>query len=402
MRILLLVALSLALLGARPAMAQEAADITASCEITVSSAERTASRLTDRKSTTIWEGEGSGKTITIKSSEPAYGLYICWGLEPRAFLLEQKVKGEWQTSEIPASPFLHATYTLLGASEIRIRPAGTACAWFSVTELYVLGEGTTPPWAQQWAPPEGDCDILFFFAHPDDEVLFFGGAIPTYAGQLGIDAVAAVLASGSPVRRGELLDSLWTMGMRQYPVFGGFDDRHSLKLATAYKNAGETKVWRFVVELLRAHRPKVVITHDIRGEYGHGMHMMCADAALYAFDAAANPAKFKASFDKFGAWQVSKLYLHLWPENEVMMDWDAPLRAFGGRTGYEVAQEAYLRHQSQQRLDFGVEPRDSAYSSYRFGLAKSAVGPDVAGIGDFLQNIDAGVFTVSDTPGEGT
>jgi hypothetical protein len=83
------------------------------------------------------------------------------------------------------------------------------------------------------------------------------------------------------------------------------------------------------------------------------------------------------------------------------MDWDAPLPAFGGRTGFEIAREAYLRHQSQQRLDFKVEGRDAEQSSYRFGLARTVVGPDSAVPGDFMENADEGCFTVSDAPGEG-
>jgi len=186
------------------------------------------------------------------------------------------------------------------------------------------------------------------------------------------------------------------MGMTNYPVFGPFHDSFSKRLATAYKEFNEQKVKRYAVELFRQYKPRVVVTHDLNGEYGHGMHMMCADAALYAFDLAADAGKYGQSAELYGAWQVSKLYLHLYPENEIEMDWDRPLSAFRGRSGFEMAQEGYLRHQTQQRLEqFRPEPRDSAYSSYRFGLAKTAVGPDTRK-NDLMENIPLDAFLVKE------
>ncbi len=199
--------------------------------------------------------------------------------------------------------------------------------------------------------------------------------------------VAAVLTWSTRTRRSELLNSLWTCGLRNYPVLGPFEDQHSLKLATAYSQHGKTKVNAFVTELYRKYRPDVVVTHDKNGEYGHGMHRMCADAALHCLSYAADPGKYQRSAEAWGVWQVRKLYLHLHPEHPIVMDWDLPLPSFGGRTGYEVALEGYEKHLSQHRYEqFAVEPRDSAYSSYRFGLAWSLVGPDERR-DDFFENI---------------
>ena len=79
------------------------------------------------------------------------------------------------------------------------------------------------------------------------------------------------------------------------------------------------------------------------------------------------------------------------------MDWDQPLSALAGRTGYQTAVDAYDWHVSQHDQGqknpktgkfepFTVEPRDSDYSCYRFGLAYSAVGPDTEK-NDFFENI---------------
>ena len=71
------------------------------------------------------------------------------------------------------------------------------------------------------------------------------------------------------------------------------------------------------------------------------MHRMCADASLYAFDAAADADRYPATAQQYGTFEVSKLYLHLYPDHALEMDWDQPLKAFAGRTGFEMAQEGY-------------------------------------------------------------
>ena len=141
----------------------------------------------------------------------------------------------------------------------------------------------------------------------------------------------------------------------------------------------------------------MVLTHDVNGEYGHGAHRVCADAALRCVDYAADAGKYADSAAQYGVWQVKKLYLHLYSEGVLEMDWDQPLSALDGRTGYQAALDAYAWHVSQHEAGqknpktgkfeyFTVEPRDSDYSCCRFGLAYSAVGPDVEK-NDFLENI---------------
>ncbi len=387
MRKALLLMLLALLLPAVPAMAREAEDVTAQCRITVASKGWTMERLFDRDWESYWNGETGGKTITISCPVPAWGLYLCWMEEPGAWTLEQRIRGAWQKTEYPAGPFMHQYVPLDGADELRLKPAGKSVKWFGLEEIFVLGSGEVPPYVQQWQQPDDSCDLMVFFAHPDDEALFFGGTIPVYAGDRRLDVVACSLSYATRTRRSELLNSLWTMGMRNYPVFGPFHDSYSTKLSSAYAQFGESKVKGFVTELFRAYRPRVVVTHDLNGEYGHGMHRMCADASLYAFSAAADPEKYKKTAEQHGTFEISKLYLHLYPENALEMDWDVPLKAFDGRTGLDMASEGYLMHLSQHRYEqFRVEPRESAQSSYRFGLAATRVGPDVYR-NDFMENI---------------
>ena len=387
MKKILLAALILAVCFIFPASASEARDLSESCNIVVRSKPWTQHRLTDRNWDTYWSGTDSEKTIQISSPEPVHALYICWLTEPRAFKIEEKVNGAWQTTEFEPSILKHQVYPLNGAKEIRILPSGGKKSWFGISELFVLGEGDLPGYVQSWKMPDDSCDMMLLFAHPDDEALFFGGLLPRYAGEEKLDVVAAVLTPSTPTRKSELLNSLWTMGVRNYPVFGPFHDKHSTRLETAYKEFGKTKVRGWVVELMRKYKPYVMVTHDVNGEYEHGMHKMCADASLYAFVAANSAASYPDSAKAFGTFQVSKLYLHLYHENQLTMDWDQPLSAFSGRTGFEMAKEAYLHHRTQQGYkQFKVEPKDSPYSSYLFGLAKSVVGLD-KDKDDLMENI---------------
>ena len=65
-----------------------------------------------------------------------------------------------------------------------------------------------------------------------------------------------------------------------------------------------------------------------------------------------------------------------------MLDFERPLRAFGGKSAFEVAKEAFLLHKSQQTGRYEVSI-DGPYDIRRFGLAYSTVGPDEAHDGLF-------------------
>ena len=116
------------------------------------------------------------------------------------------------------------------------------------------------------------------FELTDDEILFFGGAIPYYAAERNMQVVVAYLTAGNMSdlarenrvtgRRSELLNGLWEMGLRNYPVVYDFWDKFSKKLDSAYEAVGKKKVHEAMVELLRKCKPEVVLTHDVNGEIG--------------------------------------------------------------------------------------------------------------------------------------
>ena len=365
-----------------------ARDLSAECTFHVVANGWMVERLTDRDYSSRWRGENGGNRLEIRSPEPIYGLYVCWRDEPPAFRLEAFISGAWQEVVAhPAGEKVHVLYPVDGHKRVRLVAEQRNSKRFAMSEIFVLSEGTPPPWVQQWQDPLPKAELMVIFAHPDDEVLWMGGTLPRYAGQEQRDVVTVLMTKPTELRRSELLNSLWTCGVRNYPVIAPFYDRYSGRLVTAYKYVEQKKLDAYVTELYRKYKPEVVVSHDVKGEYGHGMHMAVAIAALDNVAHAMNPKRHAASYKEYGTWLVSKVYLHLYPENSFDMDWDIPLPAFDGKTGFEVAQDAWACHQSQYHIqDFFVMPRDHEYSCYKFGLAFTNVGPDI-NCNDFFENI---------------
>ena len=152
-----------------------------------------------------------------------------------------------------------------------------------------------------------------------------------------------------------------------------------------YSRWGESAVQKLVTGWVRRFKPDVLITHDFKGEYGHGAHRVCADAAVKALSYATNPKKYRESYQEYGAWDVPKCYIHLYMENVIDFDWRIPLEAFDGKTAFDVASEAFSRHISQQDTEYVVEDSGPCDCSV-FGLYRSLVGPDT-GKDDLFENL---------------
>lgn len=400
-KILLTAAVLLLCLLVLPALAEEAKDLTPDCKITLSPGKyKTLDRIYDRDWHTIYlSNKMKNPSVTVEAPKgtPMHGVYVCFGDKLAPWKVEAKRDGKWVTVFESEGLYAHEFAPLDGESCIRVMPASTKQTTLCIGEIYVYGEGELPSTVQFWQPAPEKADLLVLSAHPDDEVLFFGGTIPYYAGEKGMNVVVAYMTCNLMERRSELLNGLWEAGIKTYPVIEDFWDKFTTKLDKGYEAWGKAATNKFIVGLLRQYKPEVVVTHDVNGEYGHGAHRVCADAMKNAVVTAAKADKYTDSAKAYGTWEVKKLYLHLYPENQIEMDWDQPLSAFGGRTGFEVAQDAYAWHfsqhdQGQKNKETGeyeyfvVEPRESDYSCYRFGLAHTTVGLDVEK-NDFFENI---------------
>ena len=365
-------------LAAAPSLAETARDITAQATLKASNHQISSARVLDRDYKTIWNSLNRRKeNLEFETEEPCFGVYLCSGMEKlKPWIVEVPQGKDWVEVARSQGKYGHEYVPLDGLTHFRVRLEGNASQVFSVNEIYLLSAGDLPDWVQVWQPTVEKADLMILAAHPDDEMLFFGGMIPTYAGEKKLDVVVCYLTCGTPGRRSELLNGLWYCGVRTYPDIGTFWDKITYKLDKQYKVWGQNTVWKYVTALLRRYKPEVVATHDVNGEYGHGAHRVCADACLHCVPAAADESKYKDSLKTYGAWQVKKLYIHMYPQNQVEFDWDVPLESQGGKTGFETAVEAYKLYVSQQQPQYQVEPRDSVKSCYLFGLAYTAVGPD--------------------------
>ena len=406
----LIALLTLLALSLSVAFAAEANDITEDCKFKVCSSGRKYTLMTDKKYTSYWESNKI-KTpwiaITAPEGKPIAGLYVCFGNMPESWEIQTSDDGkDWFTAVPGDTRFLHAYVALpQPAQHVRLVVTSEKKTALRINDLFVLSEGDLPDWVQVWQPTEEKADILFLSTHPDDELIFFGGAIPTYAVEQQRKVVVAYFSRSNTTRSSELLNGLWHMGVRTYPVIGNFKDSYAKNLKAAYKSAGgKGKVNEWIVGLYRQYKPEVVVTQDTNGEYGHKQHMMIADAAQNCIALAANEDEFTASTIAYGTWQVKKLYLHLYPENQITFDWTVPLKSMNGATGIELAEEAYTLHKTQASSGMSVTETGTKYDNRVFGLAFTTVGEDVRK-DDFLENIydapgsyDAAANNVEATP----
>lgn len=284
-----------------------------------------------------------------------------------------------------------------------------------IADIYGFSEGELPGFVQIWQPPCEEADLLLFSSHSDDEQLFFSGMLPLYAGERGMQVQVAYVVqhfevgkTQNHVRPHEQLDGLWTVGVRNYPVMSEFPDLYAeskdretalTQAKKVYENAGYSyeDFVDYLVGCIRRFKPLVVVSHDLDGEYGHGTHVLCAAALTEAIGYAAEDTYIIQGED-MAPWQIEKLYLHLYEENPIVMDYDTPLEHFDGKTAFEVSGEGFDCHKSQHwtwfyKWRYGTEARPilkatdiRSYSPCKFGLYYTGVGPDVA-CNDFFENV---------------
>lgn len=382
---LLFICLFTFLLFLSVAYAADMTDISKECKITGMRRQDATATLVDGKVTTPFRWYKSTE-ITITPSRPVYGLYLQWDGVPSAWQVQVERGGEWVTvytagdggyyHEYLAMDGLNVPFKILTASDEALPP---------LAEMTILGEGDLPGWVQVWEATPEKAELMVLSTHCDDELVFMGGILPTYTGVEGRDTVVVYMCASSARRRHEALDGLWECGVRQYPVFGPFRDFRTETLADAYSKWGKEKARTFVMGVIRQYKPDVLVTHDTKGEYGHGAHRLTADVVLACMAEGGRADFMPDSYGQWGAWLPLKCYLHLYKENRITLDFDIPLERFGGRTGREVADDAFAFHVSQKSIRYRASDR-GAYDCAIWGLAYTQVGIDVLG-NDLFENI---------------
>lgn len=364
-------------------------------------------RLWDGSQTT-WSATKDGGRITVSREDGVAGLYLLFDRPPQPWTLDGTVAcGE--------DGFLHQYVdmsALLGGAPAGLTldfPAGTA-----LSEIYAFSPGDLPGWVQRWEPPLEEADLMLVSTHSDDEQLFFAGLLPYYAVERELDVQVVYFVQHFEVngqqdhrRPHEQLDGLWTVGIRNYPIISDFPDLYAesknraealsrAKAVFLRAGAEDEDFVGYLVSCIRRCRPLVVAGHDLDGEYGHGAHVLCADALTRAVEAAAGPDQFPDTGDP---WAVEKLYLHLYEENPVVLDLDTPSDRLGGKSPFQVTQEGFACHKSQHwtwfyKWIYGTKANPitkaadiRTYSPCQYGLYYTAAGPDEAG-DDLFEHVE--------------
>lgn len=362
------------------------------------------SLLADGNERTYTSATASNSTVVCERDDGISSLYVVFDRIPPEWTLTDSSSGK--TVTCGKNAFLHEfvdVEKLFGYTPNTVTmtfPQGT-----SIDEIYGFGYGELPSWVQRWEVPLERADMLLISSHSDDEQLFFAGVLPYYAGELGYDVqvIYAVSHFDTHERPHEQLDGLWTVGVTNYPIISDIPDLYSESFDGAiatYKNRGVAyeAFTEYITECIRRFKPLVVVSHDINGEYGHGTHLVVNRAIRDYLENASDAQYFADSADKYGTWMPQKTYFHLYGENAIVMDWDRPLDAFGGKTAFEVTQDGFACHKSQHwtwfnRWIYGTSgaPITKAtdikdYSPCLYGLYQTSVGVDEIG-GDFFENV---------------
>jgi N-acetyl-1-D-myo-inositol-2-amino-2-deoxy-alpha-D-glucopyranoside deacetylase len=185
-------------------------------------------------------------------------------------------------------------------------------------------------------PPGG---LLLVHAHPDDESIGTGATMAKYAdegvhvtlvtctlGELGevIPPGLAYLADGTgdrlgAYRRGELAAACAALGVSDQRFLGGAGRWRDSGMAGLAANDSPDCFWQAdlaeaaadLAAIIREVRPRVLVTYDENGYYGHPDHIQAHRVARRAVTVAADPAAQVAG----EPWPVPKFYATAMPRS---------------------------------------------------------------------------------------
>ena len=342
-----------------------------------------ASVLTDDSHYTV-ANFSANDTISISAVDGSkiYGIYIMWDSQITDWTLTTD-NGDISCG---SNGFLHeyiALHTPSSTVTIHI-PSDKV----RISGIRIFSDGELPHDVQVWKNPCEKADIMLIVSHSDDEILFFGGILPTYTYTYDADIQIVYMTqfwNGQKIREHEKLDGLWESGIRFYPVSAPFNDYKSEDIETAATQYDYEAMVEYVVRQIRCFKPQVILTHDINGEYGHGYHMLTCKAVMEAVTIASDASQYTDSVNSYGTFDVPKTYIHLYNENAISLDYSIPLdEDYADRTALAIATDAYTKHVSQQEWWFYVSDT-YVYSCAKFGLWRTTVGADTTD--DLLCNI---------------
>ena len=400
-KLLLLSAVCLLLILCCAAHGESARDVTGECHFRLAYLATRVSHMTDRDYETCMESEAMTEPIlTVTTGDtPVGAVYVEFGKKRLPFQVQVLEGGEWVTVASSGAYYAQefvAFPPITGEFRLRFITNGYAEV-ISISEIHLLSEGEADTDKYHiWRDTVEKADLMITVAHPDDELLWLGGCIPYYATERNMNVLVMYLTCGKSWRELELLNGLWHCGVRNYPVIAYLPDFKTFNTEKVYESWGRSTVNQLLTEQIRIHRPEVVVTHALNGEYGHAQHIVCAYATQRAVGYAAQADYTVGNCKKYDTWQVKKFYLHQGDQPTTVMNWHEPLDSFGGKSSFVIAMEAYQMHISQMggSTYYDVADRYTVYDSFVFTLAHSTVGEDKMNF-DLFENIPPEALTTS-------
>ena len=317
------------------------------------------------------------KTIDCEESS---AVYLIFDEEPGEYTVNGK--------QVENSYFLHQYVEIDPATKITIDGAVPK-------KVYTFDKNNVPDWVQKWEAPCEKADLLLISSHADDEQLFFAGILPYYTQVKDMEVQVAYATDhlGQLSRHHERLNGLWAVGVRHYPVSSGYDDMYSESYEQALNclipyGIDENAVVEWEKSLITRFEPQVIVTHDVNGEYGHGMHMLVNGTLQLALKDAESEFSF-----------LKKVYFHLYDENQIELSWmDKNFSELGGLSPFQVTQQkGFPEHESQQWTWFNrwingankeitKASQIKTYNPAEYGCFYSSVGAD-SKRDDFFENV---------------
>lgn len=367
----------------------DAASITDACTIAVSRGSTSA--FLDNSYGTSWAPRSAEDTIKIRipSDKTAGALAMEWDKAPSKIeitLYDNTGTVIRTIKENNPSKKWNLYYDLEPeVSGMTIRSGDTDNG---LNKLRIYEKGKVSHVVQKWQDIPEKVDMMMILPHMNDETLYFSGVLSQLSAQ-GKDVLVVYMTGDERKKHAEALDCLWTHGVRIHPVFVGFMDYKVDSYSKAEWLWGEENTYRAMVGLIRKYQPDVVLTQDWNGEYGHYQHVMTSRYCVKSVEVAGDASVFPDIAEAYGTWDVPKLYLHLWDEeNRLDLNFGAEMDALEGRSPMEVAFIAMDKHQSQlHNPTYSLLVDGKQYDCTWFGLYRSTVGPDEEK-NSFFEHID--------------
>lgn len=308
----------------------------------------------------------AGETFAITPSGTSNAIMLGWYSVPESYIVEQlDSEGASILKETVSDGFVNRTVTL-----------DSDCATVAVTLLsegaigeinvYATGEGGADE-TQEFLPTPDSVDLLVITAELGMEWKQFGAVLPTYAKEGQIECAVLYLSDyGSRERVDEALSGLASVGLMEYPIFGGFTCKNYDSYDVVSREWDESETLNYIIGQIERLSPKVIVTHSL--DDASAAHRFTAECVLKAAEQTET---------------VLKLYMldETQAQDATVVPTDTPLSACGGLTAAEAARAAYQMCGSQTAYGLSIDT-ENAYT-----LALSRVGADVAK-DDLFENID--------------